>query len=452
MVTPFDGGLENWLLLLPPPNPTQAPCCEPRRKPYRNKMIDRLPYHHFRRFVIRMSLLPATRRGVFMKRTVGMCVLCAMLGGAVGAWLAGQENSDSFWPRAAAQSPLATTSSTAASERPAPPVASDLTPEEERNIRVYAAANRSVVNIDTTMVEVDNFWTHQAEGSGSGAVLDRQGHILTNYHVIDDAQKIDVTLASNNTYPAELVGGDKEHDIAVLKVNAPAAELFPMALGKSDHLRVGQRVYAVGNPFGWDGTMTTGIISSLNRNLPSRVEGRQMQALIQTDAAMNPGNSGGPLLDSSGRMIGMCVAIASHTGQNSGIGFAIPIDRIRSFLPELIEHGHIVRADIGIGNVMETGGAGLVIGEMNPDGPAAKAGLKGFRVVTRQERRGPYVVTTRGFDRSQADRILAFDGEPMHSGVQFRDKVWAHRPGDVVKLTIARNSQQLEVPVTLGGD
>jgi len=382
-----------------------------------------------------------------MKRSVWLCLLSSVLGGIAGAWLVQNDTNWRIAPRAFAQ----TTVAADIGSRPAPALPADLTPDEERNIRVYETANRSVVNIDTMLVEGDIFGQRTAEGSGSGVVLDKQGHILTNYHVVDGAQQMEVTLASNHTYPAQLIGHDKEHDIAVLQVDAPASELFPINLGRSDHLRVGQRVYAVGNPFGWDGTMTTGIISSLNRNLPSRVEGRQMQSLIQTDAAMNPGNSGGPLLDSNSRMIGMCVAIASRTGQSSGVGFAIPIDRIRSFLPELIDHGHIVRADIGIGNVMETGGVGLVIGEMSPEGPAAKAGLKGFQVVARQERRGPFIVQSRAIDRSQADRVIAFDGVPMHSGVQFRDKVWEHRPGDKVTLTIIRGGQQVDVPVTLEG-
>jgi S1-C subfamily serine protease len=355
-----------------------------------------------------------------------------------------------IWPTAGAQQ--AATTTVAASTPRTAPLPPDLTPEEQRNIQVYETANRSVVNIDTTIVEVDRFWglQRQAEGSGSGIVLDREGHILTNFHVIDGAQdsgQIEVTLASNQTYPAELVGGDKEHDVAILKINAPAAELFPIALGSSDHLRVGQRVFAVGNPFGWDGTMTTGIISSLNRNLPSRVAGRQMQSLIQTDAAMNPGNSGGPLLNSDGQMIGMCVAIASRTGQNSGVGFAIPINRIKSFLPDLVEHGHIVRADIGISEVMETSG-GLVIGRLNPEGPAAAAGLRGFRVVTRQQ--GVYAQVS--IDRSQADRIIAINGERIETGVQFRDKIWEHRPGEVVTLTIVRGGQEMDVQITLAGD
>jgi S1-C subfamily serine protease len=382
------------------------------------------------------------------RRTFRIAALSAILGFVGGAWLADHPCEWQPWPRAGAQQ-AATVAASTPRTTPLPP---DLTPEEQRNIQVYETANRSVVNIDTTIVEVDRFWglSRQAEGSGSGIVLDREGHILTNFHVIDGAQdsgQIEVTLASNQTYPAKLVGGDKEHDVAILKINAPAAELFPIALGASDHLRVGQRVFAVGNPFGWDGTMTTGIISSLNRNLPSRVAGRQMQSLIQTDAAMNPGNSGGPLLNSDGQMIGMCVAIASRTGQNSGVGFAIPINRIKAFLPDLVTHGHIVRADIGISEVMETSG-GLVIGRLNPEGPAAAAGLRGFRVVTRQQ--GVYAQVS--IDRSQADRILAINGEPVETGVQFRDKIWEHRPGEIVTLTVVRDGQKTEVQVTLAGD
>lgn len=375
-------------------------------------------------------------------------VLAVALGFVGGAWIVGGQPNLAPAP-ASAQSTTVFTSSTPVVAAPA----ANLTPDEQRNVQVYETANRSVVNIDTTMVEIDNMWgmRREAEGSGSGVVIDQQGHILTNYHVIDGAQEsghIDVTLASSTkTYPAKLVGGDKEFDIAVLKIEAPAGELFPVALGSSDQLRVGQRVFALGNPFGWDGSMTTGIISSLNRNLPSRVPGRDMKALIQTDAAMNPGNSGGPLLNSNAEMIGMCVAIASRTGQNSGVGFAIPINRIRSILPDLMTNGHVVRADIGISEVMETSG-GLVIGRLNSDGPAARAGLQGFEVVVR--RQGPFVQTS--IDRSKADRIVAIDGDPMQTGVQFRDKIWDHRPGDVVKLTIVRSGQQIDVDVTLGGD
>ncbi len=383
-----------------------------------------------------------------MKRTAWVAFAALFIGLLAGVWLAKLPADWQPLPRARAQSATALASLDA---RPAAPPL-DLTPEEQRNIRVYDTANRSVVNIDTTITTVDHYWglQRQAEGSGSGSILDREGHILTNFHVVDGAEdsgRITVTLASNNSYSATLVGFDRAQDIAVLKIDAPANELLPISLGSSDHLRVGQRVYAVGNPFGWDGTMTTGIISSLNRNLPSREPDQQMQSLIQTDAPMNPGNSGGPLLNTDGHMIGMCVAIASRTGQNSGIGFAIPINRIKAILPDLITRGHIVRADIGISEVMETNG-GLVIGRLNPDGPAAQAGLRGFRFVRQQQ--GPFVRTV--IDRSQADRIVAIDGEPMTTGVQFRDKIWEHRPGDTVRLTIVRDGQEMDMPVTLAGD
>ncbi|QDT72179.1 S1C family serine protease [Lacipirellula limnantheis] len=385
-----------------------------------------------------------------MNRT-GWTTLGALLVGlAAGAWLA-----DGQLPWNAASHAMAQTSVVATSTSPlpsTPPPA--LSQDEHRNISVYETANRSVVNIDTKTVAIDPMFMMQreAEGAGSGAVIDRDGHIITNYHVIDGAQQISVTLASNDVFPAELVGGDKEHDIAVLKINAPAEVLFPINMGASEHLRVGQRVYAVGNPFGWDGTMTTGIVSSLNRNLPSRVDGRQMKSLIQTDAAMNPGNSGGPLLDGNARMIGMCVAIASRTGQNTGIGFAIPIDRIKSIVPELISNGRIVRADIGIINVMETKD-GLVIRQVAEDGPAAQAGLRGGRVVMQQLKRGGFVLAEKPvLDYSQADRVVAIDGEELRTGVQFQDKLWSHRPGDVVTLTVVRSGERVDVPVKLRAD
>ena len=329
----------------------------------------------------------------------------------------------------------------------------EMTPEERINVSVYEHSNPSVVNINTKSVQIDHFFMLQREleGSGSGTVLDKNGHILTNMHVVEDANDIQITLASNKTYPAVLVGQDREQDIAVLKVEAPPEELYPIAMGRSDNLRVGQRVFVLGNPFGWDGTMTTGIVSSLNRDLPSRVPDRVMQALIQTDAAMNPGNSGGPLLDSNSRMIGMCVAIATKTGQNSGVGFAIPIDRIKRIVPELVENGRIVKADIGITHVMETE-SGLLIARVAPDGPAAQAGLEGFRRVVQRRSRGPVVYETETIDRSHADRILAVDGEAMRSGVQFRDKIWDYHPGDVIQVTIEREGRQIEVPVTLGSN
>ena len=383
-----------------------------------------------------------------------------VLGAGAGAWWAGNHRDADFASPAAAQPAVAAPPQVASSTTPAspwPPAAAaqptELTPEEERDIRVYELANRSVVNIDTRMVRADPFFMtrQEAEGSGSGAVLDQQGHIITNYHVVDGANDIEVTLASNAVYPAKLVGKDKENDIAVLKIDAPADELYPINLGMSERLRVGQRVYALGNPFGWDGTLTSGIVSSLNRNLPSRVPGRDMLSLIQTDAAMNPGNSGGPLLDTGGRMVGMCVAIATRTGENTGVGFAIPVDRIKQILPQLIEYGRIIKADIGITHVMETE-SGLVVAQVAEGGPAALAGIRGFEIRVERRRQGPMVYESRSIDRAAADRIVAVDGKPMRTGVQFRDTIWEYKPGDTVTLSLIRNGQRVDVPVTLASN
>ena len=228
------------------------------------------------------------------------------------------------------------------------------------------------------------------------------------------------------------------------------SELFPVPIGTSDNLQVGQRVYTLGNPFGLEGTLTTGIISNLNRTLPSRT-GREMKSIIQTDAAMNPGNSGGPLLDTSGRMIGMNVAIATKTGQSAGLGFAIPVNRIRQIVPQLIEHGKVVRADIGIVAVAETP-KGLQIVQTNRGGPAEQAGLRGWKTVRREVRRGPLVYTVERNDPSAADMIVAVDGEPVEKASAFVEKIEEHRPGEQIVLTIIREGQQMQVPVTLGCD
>jgi len=410
-----------------------------------------------------------------MRRILLLGLLCT-ISGMVGAKLVQQTVSPEIgWqPGGSSQAAAAQPAGTALGQRAAPGKAPpgilrsgnaspdrrpNLTTEEQINIRVYDEVSRSVVHIDTRSVQVDSFFlqTRETQGIGSGAVIDKQGHIITNYHVVDGARKIDVTLVSSQSYPARLVGKDKEHDIAVLRIEAPSEELFPIQMGASKQLRVGQRVYALGNPFGWDGTLTTGIISSLNRDLPSRVEGRVMQSLIQTDAAMNPGNSGGPLLDTGARMVGMCMAIETRTGQNTGVGFAIPIDRIQQVLPDLIATGHVVRADIGITHVMETNsmqGAirGLLVARLMPGGPAERAGLRGFRKVVERHRQGGLIYETETIDRSHADRILAVDGEPMRTGMRFRDKIWEYRPGDKVTLTIVREGRQIDVVVTLGSN
>jgi S1-C subfamily serine protease len=314
---------------------------------------------------------------------------------------------------------------------------------------VYEGANRGVVNITTRTISYDRFFMFATpgEGAGSGSVIDKRGHILTNNHVIEDAKGIQVTV-NGEEYSAEVVGTDADADVAVLKIDAPPEELYPVPLGTSDNLRVGQRVYTLGNPFGLEGTLTTGIISNLNRTLPSRTGG-EMKSIIQTDAAMNPGNSGGPLLDTSGRMIGMNVAIASTSGQNSGLGFAIPINRIRQIVPQLIERGRVVRADIGIVAVNELD-EGLQIVRTNQGGPADQAGLRGWAIVRRRVNRGPIAYYAEQEDRSQADVILAVDRKPMKSASEFIDTIEQHRPGDKVVLTVLRDGRTIDVEVTLG--
>ncbi len=297
----------------------------------------------------------------------------------------------------------------------------DYTPDERINIAVYENCNRSVVNIDTTVVQSRMIFETQSEGSGSGSVIDKQGHILTNYHVIEGAREIKVTLFDGKTYDAQLVGHDPPTDVAVIKINAPAEVLFPIRFGESNRLKVGQRVFAIGNPFGLDRTLTTGIVSSLNRSIPARTK-RTMKSIIQIDAAINPGNSGGPLLDSRGQLIGMNTAIASATGQNTGVGFAIPSATITRVAPQLIERGHVIRPETGVAAVARTD-RGLMIAHIEPGSPAEHAGLRSIRIIRERKRQGPFVYDVETIDRDSADIIMAVDGEAVTSTDDFLDLV-----------------------------
>ena len=395
-----------------------------------------------------------------MKRLFVCCLLSAVVGGVVATWLTDRRatwpgeqpaQAQSQFPGAALANPRA---NSLVSATPATLTTTQLTPEELTNIRVYESTNRGVVNINTKFETHDRFFMFSSpgQGSGSGTVIDKAGHVLTNYHVVEDADQIQVTLGTGYVdEDAKLVGYDAENDIAIVKIDAPADQLFPIRFGSSDQLQVGQRVYALGNPFGLEGTITTGIISNLNRTLPSRVRDRELQSIIQTDAALNPGNSGGPLLDTNGRMIGMNVAIASKSGQNAGLGFAIPINRIARYVPELIQNGRITRPDLGIIRIKETD-RGLQIVQMNDGGPAKVAGLQGYRRAQRQVRRGPMVMTTNGWETSSADYILEVDGEPVKSANALIEKIERHRPGESVTLTVLRDGQQRRVAVTLGAN
>ncbi|PQO31915.1 PDZ domain-containing protein [Bremerella cremea] len=325
-----------------------------------------------------------------------------------------------------------------------------LTPDEKRNILVYERGNRAVVHITTRSVQIDNFYLMErpAEGSGSGSILDKTGLILTNYHVIEDAREIRVTLFNGESYVASLVGQDPVNDIAVLKIDAPQDVLFPVRYGDSSKLRVGQQVYAIGNPFGLERTMTIGIISSLNRVLPSR-SGRTMKSIIQIDAALNRGNSGGPLFDSSGRLIGMNTAIASRTGENTGVGFAIPISAVKRVVPQLVENGRVIRPDIGITRVYQTE-QGLMVATVAQGGPVDQAGIRGFRLVREQIQRGPFVYEQTRIDRSEADTIIGIDGQRVQTADDLLSVVENKKPGEEVVLAVVRGGEKVSVPVTLG--
>jgi S1-C subfamily serine protease len=323
-----------------------------------------------------------------------------------------------------------------------------MTPDETVSVNVYERCNRSVVNISTVTVVGGNmfFGAVPSEGNGSGSVLDKDGHILTNYHVVEGARQIQVTLFNEETYDAQVVGTDAINDIAVLRVDAPPETLFPMELGNSSSLKVGMRVFALGNPFGLFRTMSEGIISSLNRSLAVQ-ENWEIKSIIQIDASINPGNSGGPLLDSSGRLIGMNTAIASKVQQSAGIGFAIPVDLVRRVIPELIEHGRVIRGNIGITYVTVTE-QGLRIAQLSPGGPAERAGLRGPEFV--RQRIGPIVRQV--IDKTKADIITEIDGRKATTPSEFLSVIETKKPGDVVELTVLRQGRTVKVRITLDTD
>lgn len=319
------------------------------------------------------------------------------------------------------------------------------TPEESVTIGVYEAVNRSVVNITAKSIRNDRslFAGQSSEGSGSGAVIDIDGHVLTNNHVVGGAKEIAVTLYNGKTYDAIPVGTDPLNDLAVVRVEAPPEELFPVLFGDSRTLKVGMNVFALGNPFGLERTLTTGIISSLNRSL--QIHGNwKIKSIIQIDAAINPGSSGGPLLDSHGRLIGINTAIATTSGQSSGVGFAIPVSLITRVVPQLLKHGRVIRPESGIDKVYQTE-KGLLIAELRPNGPAEKAGLRGPKMV--KLRRGP--LTFLREDRTAADLIVGLDDQKIANAEDFLSYIEGKRPGDQVVLTIIRDGRKVQVGITL---
>ncbi len=381
-----------------------------------------------------------------MKKIAAICVLSAVAGAAATELWNSASRVTAQEPRPVQQPAL---QSSIRLPTPARGVDHSLTLEELVNVSVYENVNRSVVNVNTKSLRSDSFFffDHLSEGGGSGSVLDTRGHILTNFHVVDGAKEIQVALFDGKSYEGRLVGKDESGDVAVIKIEAPAESLLPVTFGDSTHLRVGQRVFAIGNPFGLERTLTTGIISSLNRTLPARNH-RTIKSIIQIDAAINPGNSGGPLLDSRGRLIGMNTAIASPTGQSAGVGFAIPVANIARIVPQLIERGRVIRPEVGITHVHQTEN-GLLIAAMTPGGPAEQAGLRGFRIVKQRRKQGPFTYESRSIDRNAADLIIAVDGEKITTANDFLSLVEAKQPGQDVVITVIRGGQELNVPVRL---
>lgn len=321
-----------------------------------------------------------------------------------------------------------------------------LTGEEAVNVAVYEQVNKSVVNITSIAREEGLFFqSMNSEGAGSGIVLDKQGHILTNFHVVEGADRVQVNLFDGSSHEARMIGADPVNDLAVIKIEVNEEILFPVVMANSSLLKVGMKVFTIGNPFGLERTMTTGIISSLNRTLKIRAN-RSIKSIIQIDAAVNPGNSGGPLIDTRGMLIGVNTAIASKNGQSAGVGFAIPVNLVKRVVKQLIKYGKVIRPEIGIHHVYETD-EGLLIERLTPGGPAERAGLQGPKVVV--QRRGLFQV--RQVDRSAADIIIAVDGMETPTVDDFLTYIETKRPGDEVTLRILRGNQQQDISVTLGG-
>ncbi|HTH52346.1 MAG TPA: trypsin-like peptidase domain-containing protein [Edaphobacter sp.] len=321
--------------------------------------------------------------------------------------------------------------------------------EEQQNIAVYKKALPSVVNITSTEVAFDFFYGPvPQQGQGSGFVLTKEGLILTNNHVIGNAQRLEVMLSDKHKYKAQVLAVDKGHDLALIKIDAP--NLTPVTLADSRNLVVGQRVYAIGNPFGLNGTMTRGIISAM-RSIRGP-QGNPIEDAIQTDAAVNPGNSGGPLLNSHGEVIGITTMIASNgADQSSGIGFAIPINTARAMLDDYAKFGYVRRPTLGIvtipigPDVAEQIGLpsdyGILIDRVLPGGPADKAGLHGG---TQRAYQGNMPVMLGG------DLIVAMDGQEITSPQDLSAAMNSHRAGDTVTVTIYRGRKRMDIKVVLG--
>jgi S1-C subfamily serine protease len=325
--------------------------------------------------------------------------------------------------------------------------AGDLAADEKATIELFERSKSSVVFITTTQL-VRDFWSRNLfsvpRGAGSGFVWDNDGHVITNNHVVQGAAEAKVRLNDGRDYSARLVGASPAHDIAVLRISVPERQPPPLPIGTSADLKVGQKVFAIGNPFGLDWSLTTGVVSALDRSLPAEDGRTVIEHLIQTDAAINPGNSGGPLLDSSGRLIGINTAIFSPSGAYAGVGFAVPVDTVNRVAPQLIAKGKYTRPVLGISTdeqlnqliAKQLGVKGVAVLNVEPGSPAEAAGLRAAR---------------RAQDGGIApgDIITAIDGKAVDSVARLINRLDEHKIGDTIKLTVQRDGKPMELTATL---
>ena len=380
-----------------------------------------------------VKLQPAVRQPSSLRR---LPLLLGILIGLLAGWLLTAKIRGHFDRRSA--SPRAVTPR------------GNLADEEKTTIDIFEEAAPSVVYITsvTSRREVVGFRLYEVpqKGTGSGFIWDEHGHVVTNYHVIRGAKQVRVTLADQSTWDAVFVGAAFDKDLAVLRIDAPLSRLKPIGIGTSNDLRVGQAVFAIGNPFGLDQTLTTGIISALGRSFRS-ITGRMIEDVVQTDAAINPGNSGGPLLDSAGRLIGVNTMIVSDSGASAGIGFAVPVDTINRFVPQLIKHGRVIRPQLGVyivsdhqfqrlryarGEQMK----GVLLLSVQPESGAAEAGLRGS------------IRTPKG-DVVLGDVIQKIDDHVIESADDLFSALEDYEVGDVVSVTYLRDGEQQTTQVRL---
>ena len=352
------------------------------------------------------------------------------------------------WPRFGERAPVGAPApaerAPAPAETPPAPIVprGDLAADEKATIELFRRSSPSVVFITTLSRRARGFFEIQEvpQGAGSGFVWDREGHVVTNFHVIQGATAARVSMHDHSEWDAALVGAAPDHDLAVLRIRAPEEKLVPVLVGSSRDLQVGQKAFAIGNPFGLDFTLTTGIVSALGRSIPS-LTGRRIDDVIQTDAAINPGNSGGPLLDSAGRLIGVNTQIASPSGASAGVGFAVPVDTVNRIVPQLIRHGRVMRPQLGIaaGNewaLRRVGVEGVLVMSVAPESPADRAGLRG----TYRAEDGTLVL---------GDVIQGIDGQPVRSLDDLYAALERREPGAAVTLRVLREGRPADLRVKL---